>query len=320
MIEGFACFGLPSTITLSHMTMARIRPKHILEYAVLRVADAIVQVLPYRAALFLAWLHAWPSHFIFQFRRKEAKRRIRQVFGDETSEARVNRIAWISWRNTLFNAVDMMRISRLSREWIDRNVSWSEMRDALLEHRKTGQGAVLALPHMGAWDLAATVGISWGIPLFSVAGRQRNPLTNRYISKLRLSGGIETLERGDGTMKQVFRRLRAGGFFAVLPDVRMRTPDIEVPFLGGTANLGRGMAVFARKVGVPVFTCAAVRRGWTGHVINSFATIRSDESLDKNADVMRMTRQIACIIDDAIRREPEQWFWYNKRWVLDPLE
>ena len=33
-----------------------------------------------------------------------------------------------------------------------------------------------------------------------------------------------------------------------------------------------------------------------------------------------LTQQVIDIYDRAIRQEPEQYFWYNKRWVLDPLE
>jgi len=300
--------------------MARIRPKYVLEYVVLCVAGGVMKYLPYRAALFLAWLHAWPAHFIFRFRRKEAKRRIRLVFGDTISEERVNRIAWISWRNTLFNAVDMMRMSKLSKEWVERHFECAESIRMLRGHQETGKGGIIAVPHMGAWDLSAVVGSAHGIPIFGVAARQRNPLANKYIDNLRRGAGLEALERGDGTMKQVIRRLRQGSFFAILPDVRMRTPGIEMPFLGGTANLGKGMALFARQVGVPIFPSIVTRQGWSHHSARPHPAICPDPSLDKEADIERMTRAVICMVDNAIRREPEQWFWYNKRWVLDPLD
>ena len=40
----------------------------------------------------------------------------------------------------------------------------------------------------------------------------------------------------------------------------------------------------------------------------------------KEADWTRMTQQGMDIFDQAIRKHPDQYFWYNKRWVLDPLE
>jgi lauroyl/myristoyl acyltransferase len=42
--------------------------------------------------------------------------------------------------------------------------------------------------------------------------------------------------------------------------------------------------------------------------------------MDKDDDIRRMTVSVLKIIEDAIMEQPEQWFWYNKRWVLDPIE
>jgi lauroyl/myristoyl acyltransferase len=32
-----------------------------------------------------------------------------------------------------------------------------------------------------------------------------------------------------------------------------------------------------------------------------------------------MTQQVLTIVEEAIRADPGQWFWYNKRWILDPV-
>ena len=31
-----------------------------------------------------------------------------------------------------------------------------------------------------------------------------------------------------------------------------------------------------------------------------------------------MTQEVFTIMEQAIREMPEQWFWYNKSWILDP--
>jgi lauroyl/myristoyl acyltransferase len=47
--------------------------------------------------------------------------------------------------------------------------------------------------------------------------------------------------------------------------------------------------------------------------------VYSDPGLDKAEDCRRITQRVMDIFDAAIRAQPEQYFWYNKRWVLDPL-
>jgi KDO2-lipid IV(A) lauroyltransferase len=113
--------------------------------------------------------------------------------------------------------------------------------------------------------------------------------------------------------------LRAGGAFAILPDVRMRQPDLTVPFLGAEANLGRGMALFARTAGVPILPVLVTRVGWGRQRFEPRPPVHPDPSADKESDALRMTRTVMAHIDKAIRNDPGQWFWYNKRWVLEPV-
>ena len=36
---------------------------------------------------------------------------------------------------------------------------------------------------------------------------------------------------------------------------------------------------------------------------------------DRNLEV---TREAMALIDKAVQETPEQWFWYNSRWILQP--
>ncbi|MFC1453050.1 lysophospholipid acyltransferase family protein [Verrucomicrobiota bacterium] len=298
----------------------KYRAKHIAEYAGVEAAAGLFRLLPYRAALCLGWLVAGAGFGVLRPRVRTAESRIREVFGGQFSSSEIRRIAWTSWRNLVFNAVEMARAPRIDLNWI---LSVSECRESLdrvKRHADTGQGAILAVPHMGNWEMAAVAGRLYGIPIFSIAGRQRNPLVNRYIESVRSASGIPTLERGQGALKSVVRRLREGGIFAILPDVRMAAEGVPVRFLGANANLGAGMAVFARHTGVPIFPCLALREGWRRHRFVTGDPVFPDLSLSKRADIERMMATVMSVIEDAVRTHPEQWFWYNRRWVLEPHE
>ena len=51
----------------------------------------------------------------------------------------------------------------------------------------------------------------------------------------------------------------------------------------------------------------------------AFKVSFSTEDKSKAAELERITKAIATIVDAAIHETPEQWFWYNRRWVLDPV-
>lgn len=294
--------------------------KHIAEYGLLRGLAGFLNLLPYRAALCVAWFLAGAAFHVFRFRRKETFRRIRLVFGPEMPEKRVRQIAWLSLRNTAFNAVEMMRAPSIDKPWVEKHIpGFSTSIPGVIELVAKHKGAVITVPHMGNWDLAGWACACYGIKMFSIAAKQRNELIDRWINRQR-ECGMTILERGGGTMLQIMRRLRTGNVLAILPDVRVATKDISAPFLGGSANVGRGMAMFAIGAKVPIVPAIFRREGWARHVFVQLPTIFPDPSLDKQEDAKRITLAVLSEVDKAIHETPEQWFWYNKRWILFPVK
>jgi lauroyl/myristoyl acyltransferase len=81
-----------------------------------------------------------------------------------------------------------MRAPRIDRAWIDRHIPAfrdhiGAVQALIAEHG----GAVIAVPHMGNWDLAGWACHRYGIRMFSIAGKQKNPLVNAWINRQRES-------------------------------------------------------------------------------------------------------------------------------------
>ncbi len=301
------------------MALMLLALKHRLEYLAILLVAGLFRLAPHWLALTIAWLLARLAFHLFRFRRSATLHRMVSVFGDQLTPRQRRRNAYLSLRNLFFNIAEMMRAGRLNRRWFMRHVqnyepTMERLRQLIAEHG----GAVLALPHLGNWDLAGIAVERDGLKLFSVAGVQRNRLVNDWINRQR-GIGIDILPRGSSTLRQIVRRLRQGQIFAILPDVRTRRPDLTIPFLGGQANLGRGMAQFARLAKVPVVPVTVERVGWFHHRFTILEPIHPDPAADSHADAVRVTTAVMEQIEAMIRANPGQWFWYNKRWVLDPL-
>jgi len=294
-------------------------PKQVAEYVALRVVGAAARCLPYRAALGLGRAIAFLGFHVFRFRRRQAEARIRAVLGISPGDPQARRIAWQSWRNVVLTGIEALRFPRVTIEWARSVSDCNEFIEALQEHCASGKGGLIASPHTGSWELGAVTCRLSGIPIFNIAAEQTNPLVNAYLNRLRGSAGAETVERGSGTMRHALQRIGDGGMMTILPDVRVMRAGIMVPFLGGEAHVGKGMAMFARHANVPIFPCMAVRKGTGRHAIRLFEPVHPDQDTPKDEDVERMTRAVLTLFDEQIRKDPGQWFWFNKRWVLDPL-
>ena len=89
-------------------------------------------------------------------------------------------------------------------------------------------------------------------------------------------------------LKNVIRKLKAGEVLAILPDVRSKTPALAIDFLGGTANLGAGVALFAQMANCPIVPVLVTRKGWAQHEANVFPPIVPDRTRNKQHECQRM--------------------------------
>jgi len=299
----------------------KYRLSHLAEYVFLRTLFALFRITPHRLALFVAWTWAAFFHFVGRFRVKAARHRIREVMGDAVTERDIRHIAWTSFRNLCFNLVEIVRFPRLGAPWAMKHIDMEEMHRVVLGYRDAGQGFIVALVHAGNWDLAGLVAEEMGIPSFFLARTQKNPLVNRLINGLREQRGSEVVDRDDPSLiKKSMRALKDGHMMAILIDLRNKTPGLPICYLGATANLGAGLGLLARQTGVPVIPVFLLRTGWTRHSWAILPPRTCPQSANKMADWTTFTQELADAFTTFVKNHPENYFWYNKRWVLQPLE
>jgi len=288
-----------------------------LEYFALRAVCALVNAMPYALAAAFARLSARVASRVFGFRRGKTLARIREVFPG-ISRSKALDIASESLENVAVTAVEMIMAPRLTKKWMDRHIDNGLFyKERLQKYADEGKGVVVMVPHSGNWYMAAWSMAKYGLPLVSIAARQRNPRIDAWMKKQYCD--IEVLERGSSrTLVEIKKRLEAGRVFAILPDLRVPQKDVEVDFLNGKANVSHAGAMFAVKCGSPLVV-AMMRREKGVHVFDHIATLRPDPSADPKAESERLTREAMAALDAKIREYPGQWFWYNKRWILQPV-
>ncbi|MDR3580683.1 MAG: lysophospholipid acyltransferase family protein [Oryzomonas sp.] len=293
------------------------RPKHILEYYSTVALMRLLNMIPLRAALCLGCSIAFVLFHVFRFRVTKSIGRIEAVFGDRYSPQQRKNIAWLSLRNSVFNIVEMFRLRQFTLRKIMHQPLYSAGEEVLKFYRHNGP-FILAVPHTGSWELGSAVLALSGIPCVVIVKRQKNLLTDALLNQLRRHVGVEIIYNDSSALKRVIQSTKQGKVLLILPDNHSRTESPKVEFLGGKANLGVGAAFFARKTGRPIYPIVLFRHGWNRHDCKLFDPIYPDQHLDKDADTQRMMQQLMTVFDKEIRQHPEQYFWYNKRWVLDP--
>ncbi len=121
-------------------------------------------------------------------------------------------------------------------------------------------------------------------------------------------------------MRGLLSATKAGETVGILMDTNMTPPQgVFVPFFGISACTASGLARIALR------TDAAVVPGFTiwDPVLGKYR-LRFDPAVslirtgNVEEDVIANTARFTKVIEDYVRRYPEQWLWVHRRWKTRP--
>lgn len=249
-------------------------------------------------------------------RRDVTEENLRRAFPD-AEESWIRDALRETYRHLGREVVAMIRLSTLDREEVRERVEipdedWAAFEAALAE----GRGVILATGHFGNWELAAAAVAARGVPIKAIVKRLSNPLVNRRLEGARAALGVETIEMRDAP-RQVPRALLSGKSVGIVADQHAGASGVMVPFFGTPASSHRGPAIFALRLGSPLFAaaCRALPDG-RYRLTGKRVSVERTDSLE--ADVERLTAELARRLEDEIRLDPAQYFWLHKRWKNAP--
>ncbi|UKL04812.1 MULTISPECIES: phosphatidylinositol mannoside acyltransferase [unclassified Streptomyces] len=217
------------------------------------------------------------------------------------------------------------------RYWMEsfRLPAWSETRikegfepeglHHLTDGLAAGKGVILALPHLGNWDLAgAWVTRNLGVPFTTVAERLKpETLYDRFVA-YREGLGMEVLPHtGGSAFGTLARRLRAGGLVCLVADRDLSASGVEVKFFGDTARLPAGPAILAQQTGallLPVtlwFDATPVMKG------RVHPPVEVPETGTRAEKTSLMTQALADAFAEGIADHPEDWHMLQRLWLAD---
>lgn len=293
----------------------RHSPSHRAEFALARALEQAVSVLPEAAADRFGARIGRALHRL-GIRREIVDENLRIAFSEKSTDWREKtRVG--AYEHLGREAAAMLRLSKLdARAVIARTVThgWDELQDAL----SLGRGVILVTGHYGNWEIAGATVASRGVPIGAIVRRQGNRLVDERLQQLRRNLGVETIYQGQAPSR-VPRILRSNGVVGIVGDQDARRSGIFVPFFGKPASTHRGPALFAIRLGAPVFSCIA-RRLPGADVRYEVRGKRVDfePTGDVEEDVHALTSQLARNLEEEVRAAPEQYFWFHKRWKTRP--
>jgi phosphatidylinositol dimannoside acyltransferase len=188
----------------------------------------------------------------------------------------------------------------------------SHMDDAIA----AGTGVILALPHMGNWDVAGRWVQSVRIPIVSVAERLQPERLFRLFENHRRALGMEILplDSGSGTGRALAQSLKENKAVALVADRDLAGSGIEVEMFGKLRRMPAGPAALALRTGAPLVPCAVYSQpgGWRC-VMRDPIEVRPTG--DRRADLTTITQALAVEFEALISVDPPDWHVFQPGWA-----
>jgi phosphatidylinositol dimannoside acyltransferase len=191
---------------------------------------------------------------------------------------------------------------------------------AIFDHPAAGRGVILALPHMGNYDLAAAWLIAKGAGSATVVAERLKPesVYDRFVA-FREGLGVEVLPASGGINSAfgiLAQRLRAGKTVGLVCDRDVTGRGMEVEFFGEKARMMGGAAALAVQTGAALVPVILWFEGddWGAHIHEEIPVPANGDGEQKAAAMMQ---DVARLFEAGIRAHPQDWHMLQRVFVAD---
>jgi Kdo2-lipid IVA lauroyltransferase/acyltransferase len=215
-------------------------------------------------------------------------------------------------------AVEFARFPKYNRQNIEK-VIVLDGHENFLEGQRRGKGVLYLTGHIGAWELSSFAHALYGFPLHYMA----RPIENRRIDAL--VNGYRCLSGNQPIFKNASARvtlkvLKDAGTIGILADQNtMPSESVFVDFFGKAASTTSGIARLALHTGAAVVPGYAVWDEQLGRYRLRFdPAVELTRTGNEDSDILENTQKFTKVLEEVIRKYPDQWVWVHGRWNTRP--
>lgn len=256
--------------------------------------------------------------YLLHFRLRQVGMRNLEMVFPEKSVAERKRILRGVFTSLGRQLAELCQFPRYTKKNIDEVVVYDGLENYERAYAR-GKGVLFLTAHFGGWELSAFAHSLHGHWLNVVMRPMDNEYLDRLLQSYRTMHGNRTVAKDD-FVRGLLAAMKAGETVGILMDTNMTPPQgIFVDFFGIAACTASGLARIALR------TDAAVVPGFTiwDPELGKYR-LRFDPALELvrtgtlEADIAANTQLFTKVIEDYVRKYPDQWLWVHRRWKTRP--
>jgi len=286
-------------------------------YLLVRILIAVVQAVRIETCVGWCRTAAWLMWDVVRMRRSLVEENIAQAFPHLSQRERddIGRRMWLHLLTMICEIAHAPRKIHATnwRKYV-KLVRGREFVSALLLNRPR----VLVTAHFGNFEVAGLMSGLLGISTFTVTRTLENKYLDDYVIRFRELNWQFILPK-EGSANDADTVLKNNGALALLGDQHAGKKGCWVDFFGRPASCHKALALFTLLSNAPMILLYCKRSHAPLHFELGLADIADPQALPPDrTDVRTLTQWYNRVLEDEIRKAPDQYWWLHRRWRDPP--
>lgn len=256
----------------------------------------------YKVAEHLAIL----AYILIKKRREVTLDNLRKAF-PEKSEVEIENIAKESYKIMIKTFMMSLWIPDTCKD--DSKVAFHNY-ELFEELKAQNKGVIIASLHMGCFEGLQKLALNNNI--YDVIKKQKNPLLDKYMNDNRKRTGVNLIYKGSGATRELVKAIKNKDVVCLFSD--HKDDGCEVTFFGRKTFGSTGVANLGLKYDCPIVLTYVIldENNKTNIYFDKELKLQKIGNIKKDVEIN--TQLLMDEYEELIRKYPEQWMWFHRRW------
>jgi KDO2-lipid IV(A) lauroyltransferase len=287
-----------------------------LYFSLFLVAITIVRCVPMRIAVPIGATLFRLFFMIVPRCSKTSKTNLALVFpGDAARQEEIYQRSFLELSRSL---LDSVRAAHVSDSWITSHITFAGNARTTDEQSEKKVGTIVVTGHLGSFELLGQALALQRKGVFVVMRSLGSSLINNWWIKMREKRGNRCINR-IGALRGILKGINSGRDVVILVDQNIKRQNaVFVEWFGKSAATTPAVALVALSTGCAIEVSSIRHLSDDSYELFTepcpIDDIRNDDTLDREAKVLRITQRLSTQFAQRILAHPEAWLWMHRRW------
>ncbi|HNX68312.1 MAG TPA: lysophospholipid acyltransferase family protein [Candidatus Omnitrophota bacterium] len=282
---------------------------HFFQYMAVLLLTLLAKALPVEISTWIARRVGDLSYLILAKRRKIALENVTRAFGDSMPLARKKQIVHSAFESASLSMMELFIVEKIKKD-VEKRITLHG--NEFMEKAFSGnKGVVLVISHLGSWEYLSFLPYFTKRPWAVVVKDIKNPYLDKAIDAMRRIMTVVPIPK-NSSIRTILKELKSGHGVAILIDQWAGDQGIWSDFFNIGTSTTSIPARLAEKTGCALVPAYCLRKS------SGRYEIHIDPALPVNTCEAGweslITKQLNEVLENQIRKYPEQWLWGHRRW------